>query len=136
MGTWVILSHSIWLRQGVSRLSGTGHLPRQRDLSVPIAQTPDDLIGRVDVIILNFFDSDAVESVMAGPDGLFSGNCTGKIIYRYHDKPFRTGPCNSIPMAREHGAIYLECPVLRSVVPASQGNLTVIVSGDSEPMNP
>lgn len=104
---------------------------KARDLNVPIAQTPKDLIGCVDVIILNFFDSDAVESVMAGPDGLFSGNCTGKIIFDTTTNHFgRVLAFHTY--AREHGAVYLECPVLSSVVPASQGNLTVIVSGDRE----
>lgn len=107
-----------------NRTSGKAH-----DLGVPVAQTPGDLIGRVDVAILNLFDSDAVESVLAGPDGILSGNCTGKIIIDTTTNHF-TRVAGFHNRVREHGAVYLECPVLGSVVPASQGKLTILASGD------
>jgi 3-hydroxyisobutyrate dehydrogenase len=115
--------------QGISLTVWNRTPAKARDLNVPIAQTPKDLIGRVDVVILNLFDSDAVDAVMAGPDGLFSGPCAGKIIIDTTTNHFGRVP-GFYARAREHGAVYLECPVLGSVVPASQGKLTVLVSGD------
>ena len=70
------LGHTIAQRlveQGVSLTVWNRTLAKADDLKVPIAKSPQDLIGRVDVIILNLFDSDAVESVLTGPDGLLSG---------------------------------------------------------------
>ncbi len=128
------LGHTIAQRlveQGVSLTVWNRTLAKADDLKVPIAKSPQDLIGRVDVIILNLFDSDAVESVLTGPDGLLSGPCAGKIIIDTTTNHFgRVLAFHTL--VREHGAIYLECPVLGSVVPASQGKLTVLVSGDQK----
>ncbi|HVP97361.1 NAD(P)-dependent oxidoreductase [Methanoregula sp.] len=99
------------------------------DLGVPVATSPRDLIGHADIVIINLFDSDAVEGVLSGTEGLFSGSCSGKIIIDTTTNHFgRVGAFYA--HAREHGCTYLECPVLGSVVPASQGKLTVLVSGD------
>ena len=98
------------------------------DLGVPVASNPAELINKVDVVILNLFDSEAVESVLSGKNGLLSGNCKGKIIVDTTTNHFESAVrfhsvvCGS-------GASYLECPVLGSVGPASQGALTVLVSG-------
>jgi 3-hydroxyisobutyrate dehydrogenase len=99
------------------------------DLGIPVVTSPKDLVGRVDIVIINLFDSDAVDSVLSGPGGVFSGSCAGKIIIDTTTNHFgRVGEFYA--RAREHGATYLECPVLGSVVPASQGKLTILVSGD------
>jgi len=115
--------------QGVSLTVWNRTPAKAADLGVPVAQSPSDLVGRVDVVILNLFDSDAVASVLAGPDGLFSGSCAGKIIIDTTTNHFGR-VCEFHTLVREHGATYLECPVLGSVVPASQGKLTILVSGD------
>jgi len=99
------------------------------DLGVDIATTPAELIAKANITFLNLFDSYAVESVVFGKDGFIEESLHEKIIIdtttnhfqkviEFHEKLF------------ERGAIYLEAPVLGSVVPASQGNLTVLVSGD------
>ena len=96
---------------------------------MPVAETPEALADRADIIFLNLFDSDAVASVLEGSDGIFSRECTGKIIIDTTTNHFGR-VLSFYRMARVHGATYFECPVLGSVVPASQGNLTVLVSGD------
>jgi len=99
------------------------------DLGVPIAASPKDLAASVDIVIINLFDSDAVEAILTGPEGLLSGPCAGKVIIDTTTNHFgRVGEFYA--RAREHGATYLECPVLGSVIPASQGKLTILVSGD------
>ena len=99
------------------------------DLGVPIAASPKDLAASVDIVIINLFDSDAVEAILTGPEGLLSGPCAGKVIIDTTTNHFgRVG--DFYARAREHGATYLECPVLGSVIPASQGKLTILVSGD------
>ncbi|MFZ0005849.1 MAG: NAD(P)-dependent oxidoreductase [Methanoregula sp.] len=128
------LGHSIaahLVEQGVSLTVWNRTAAKADDLGMQGAKSPGDLISRVDVVILNLFDSDAVASVLAGKDGLFSGSCKGKIIIDTTTNHFaRVVEFHSL--VREHGATYLECPVLGSVVPASQGKLTVLVSGDEQ----
>ncbi|RXE57034.1 6-phosphogluconate dehydrogenase [Methanoculleus taiwanensis] len=100
-------------------------------LGLPVAENPAALIGGADIVILSLFDSDAVESVLTSPDGLLAGDCAGKIVVDTSTNHFeRVAAFHGI--VREHGASYLEAPVLGSVVPASQGALTVLVSGDAD----
>jgi 3-hydroxyisobutyrate dehydrogenase len=78
---------------------------------------------------MNLFDSAAVEAVLAGKDGLLKSDCTGKIIIDTTTNHFELATYFH-ELLKKHGGSYLESPVLGSVVPASQGALTVLVSGD------
>ena len=94
-----------------------------------MAATPADLIRKVDVVFLNLFDSHAVESVVFGEYGFAEQNLQNKIIIDTTTNHFQ----KVIEFHRRlstKGAHYLEAPVLGSVVPASQGNLTVLISGE------
>ena len=101
------------------------------DLGVPIAESPAALISQVDILFMNLFDSSAVESVIAGKDGLIKGDCNGKIIVDTTTNHFELVAVFHEILRKQH-AFYLESPVLGSVVPASQGTLTVLVSGERE----
>jgi 3-hydroxyisobutyrate dehydrogenase len=101
------------------------------DLGVPVAESPAKLVSSVDVLFLNLFDSDAVAAVMTGRDGLLEGDCKDKVIVDTTTNHF--GRVDDFyRMMQEKGASYLESPVIGSVVPASQGTLTVLVSGKKE----
>lgn len=96
---------------------------------VEIASNPAKLASTCDIIILNLFDSIAVRDVIAGTDGLFETDCRGKIIIDTTTNHFaQVGPFYGL--IEDAGGKYLEAPVLGSVVPASQGALTMLVSGD------
>jgi len=96
----------------------------------PVAATPAELISQVPVVFVCLADSNAVEVVLRGKDGLLAGDCGGKLIIdttTNHHVPvtlFHT-------LARQKGAAYLEAPVAGSVVPAAGGALTVLVSGEA-----
>lgn len=111
---------SVWNRT-VGKSAGMG---------VPVEENPRQLVAHTDVVILNLFDSTAVKSVLEGPDGLFGGDCTGKIIIDTTTNHFED-VLGFHRLVAEHGAMYLECTLLGSVVPASQGALTILVSGDA-----
>jgi 3-hydroxyisobutyrate dehydrogenase len=102
---------------------------KAHDLEAEWAENPAELISQTDIVFLCLFDSAAVAEVAQGEKGLLSGDLRGKIIIdntTNHFEPvlrFHT-------MFREKGAFYIEAPVLGSVVPASQGNLTVLASGE------
>lgn len=98
-------------------------------LEAGIAETPSHLLPDNDIIFVNLFDSGAVQSVMSGKGGLLEGDCRGKIIIDTTTNHFDSvGGFHELCEVR--GARYLEAPVLGSVVPASEGKLTVLVSGD------
>jgi 3-hydroxyisobutyrate dehydrogenase len=99
------------------------------DLGVPIADTPSQLAQRHQVILLNLFDSNAVRSVLAGRDGLLGTDLSGKVIIDTTTNHF-TEVVAFHSILKECGARYVEAPVLGSVVPASQGNLVILVSGE------
>lgn len=101
------------------------------DLGVNMAATPADLIQNVDIVFLNLFDSFAAESVMFGEHGFIENDLKGKIIIDTTTNHFQK-VVEFYEKLSPRGAYYLEAPVLGSVVPASQGNLTVLVSGEKE----
>lgn len=99
------------------------------DLGVKIADNPASLISEVEILFMNLFDSAAVEAVIAGKEGILKGECKGKIIIDTTTNHFELVMLFH-EILRKHEASYLESPVLGSVVPASQGTLTVLVSGE------
>ena len=99
------------------------------DLGVKIADSPASLISEVEILFMNLFDSSAVEAVIAGKEGIIKGECKGKIIIDTTTNHFELVMLFH-EILRKHEASYLESPVLGSVVPASQGALSVLVSGD------
>jgi 3-hydroxyisobutyrate dehydrogenase len=104
------------------------------DLGIPVAKTPRELVDNSDIVIMNLFDSDAVDAVMNGSDGLLSGDCRGTVIIDTTTNHFERVLVFHA-QARACGARYLECPVLGSVIPASAGKLTVLVSGEKSAFN-
>ncbi|NMC42430.1 MAG: NAD(P)-dependent oxidoreductase [candidate division Zixibacteria bacterium] len=102
---------------------------RAEGLRAKAAKSPADLAGQCDVIFLCLFDSEAVREVFTGPEGLLSGNCRGKVIVDCTTNHFEAVP-GFYGLAAQAGAIYLEAPVLGSVVPASQGELTIVAGGN------
>jgi 3-hydroxyisobutyrate dehydrogenase len=116
--------------QGIDLVVWNRTAEKAADLGVPVAKSPADLISQTDVVFLNLFDSNAVAAVLDGENGLLRGNCHGKIIVDTTTNHFDSVP-RFYEDVKQHGACYLETPVLGSVVPASNGALTVLVSGDN-----
>jgi len=75
------------------------------------------------------FDSKAVHSVLSSENGLLAGDVSGKIIVDLTTNHFKDVMVFH-ELCNQAGCIYLEAPVLGSVVPASQGALTVLISGN------
>ncbi|PWB76332.1 NAD(P)-dependent oxidoreductase [candidate division GN15 bacterium] len=93
--------------------------------------SPREVADRTQFVFLNLFDSPAVQQVLNGPEGLLSGSCRGKTIVDTTTNHFRTVLSFHESVAAA-GGVYLEAPVLGSVVPASQGALTMLVSGQRD----
>ena len=103
-------------------------------LGFPVADTPAALIADVPAVLLCLADSDAVEVVLRGKNGLLSGDCAGKLIIdttTNHHAPVLLFH----ELCRQKSARYVEAPVAGSVVPASEGKLVVMASGEKRDIN-
>ena len=102
---------------------------RATGLSAELVASPEEVAQAADIIFLCLFDSQAVYNVLHGEAGLLSTDLSGKIIVDTTTNHF-----NAAGMFHEqcHDAdgTYLEVPVQGSVIPASQGALTLLISGD------
>jgi 3-hydroxyisobutyrate dehydrogenase len=101
------------------------------NLGGEIAESPAALVTKVPIVFLGLFDSDSVSSVLTGKDGLVEGDCSEKIIVDTTTNHFES-VIGFHELLRKRRACYLEAPVMGSVVPALQGNLSVLVSGDKK----
>ena len=98
---------------------------------LPVANTPSEIATRCDTIILNLFHSQAVREVLTGQSGLLSGGIKGKTIIDTTTNHFHEVLEFHAAIDKDGGS-YLEAPVLGSVIPATQGTLTILVSGAHE----
>ncbi len=95
----------------------------------PHALSPRELISKCELVFTCLFDSSAVREVLMAPDGILSGDCNGKIIIDLTTNHFeQVLPFHQ--MCHNKNLSYLESPVLGSVVPATNGVLSVVVSGN------
>lgn len=116
------------LSEGVELVVWNRTKEKALDLGTAIAESPADLVSKTEIIFLNLFDSTAVESIIVGKEGLLKGDCQGKIIVDTTTNHFELVAYFHKAL-KDYGVSYLEAPVLGSVIPASQGALTVLVSG-------
>ena len=102
---------------------------KAEDMQVDVACSPLSVASKAEIIFLCMFGSDAVHSIFSQENGLLSGEISEKIIVDLSTNHFRDVLIFH-ELCRKAGAIYLETPVLGSVVPAEQGALTILISGD------
>jgi len=117
------------ISEGIELMVWNRTREKASDLGALIADSPAALVFQVEILFMNLFDSAAVEAVLVGKDGILKADCTGKIIIDTTTNHFEL-VAYFHELLRKHGGFYLESPVLGSVVPASQGALTVLVSGE------
>ncbi|MEZ4388596.1 MAG: NAD(P)-dependent oxidoreductase [Candidatus Krumholzibacteriia bacterium] len=113
---------------GVSLTVWNRTAERARQTGLSVAASPAALISQAPAVLLCLADSDAVEVVLRGQQGLLAGACTGKLIIDLttnHPAPVRLFH----ELCRQKGARYVEAPVAGSVVPARAGKLVAMLSG-------
>lgn len=99
-------------------------------LGVEFEETPALLASRADVIFFSLFDSEAVETVLAGPDGLLEGPCQGRIVVDTTTNRVEAVRGFYGLLAAKGGA-YMEAPVLGSVPQAERGELSFLLGVDT-----
>ena len=119
------------LSQGVDLIVWNRTKEKALSLGTEVANSPADLISKVDKVIVIVFDSKASEEVIFGSKGLVKGPIEGKTVidlttnhYAYAEIAYEE--------LKKLGANYLDSPVLGSVIPAKKGELTAVVGGDEE----
>ncbi|HXX53100.1 MAG TPA: NAD(P)-dependent oxidoreductase [Thermodesulfovibrionales bacterium] len=117
------------ISEGVELVVWNRTREKAADLEAHVADSPAALLSQVEMLFMNLFDSAAVETVLAGKEGILKGDCTGKIIIDTTTNHFELAAYFH-ELLKKHAGFYLESPLLGSVIPASQGALTVLVSGD------
>ncbi len=114
--------------QGIKLTVWNRSIEKAKGLRAEVASSPKELGEKVDLVFICLFDSEAVNEVVSGAKGLMRGGFIGKTVVDLTTNHFK-----EVDEIRNYvtklGALYLEAPVAGSVIPASEGNLTVFVSG-------
>ena len=128
--------------QMVNRLLDKGHVVtgynRTRskaqwliDRGMKFADSPREVSAAADVTLMMVTNTEAVKSVVDGPDGLLAGLGAGKFLIDMST----VSPAASRALAsrvREKGADMVDAPVSGSVTTLQQGKLSVMVAGRRE----
>ncbi len=99
------------------------------NIKAEVAVSPAEVVKQCSVIILNLFDSDAVHDVMVAENGLLSVDGSNNVIIDTTTNNFNAVLTFS-EMFENNNFKYLEAPVIGSVVPALNGQLTSVIGGE------
>lgn len=95
------------------------------------AETAGDVVSQSDVVILMLPNSDIVESVLTGPDGVLAGARPGTLfVDMSSSEPLRTRALAEVVDAA--GSRLIDAPVSGGVKGAVAGTLTIMVGGAEE----
>ncbi|WP_158828116.1 NAD(P)-dependent oxidoreductase [Mucilaginibacter lacusdianchii] len=84
-----------------------------------------------EVILVMVSDDKAAKEIFTGPDGLLSGNVSGKLFINVSTVSPKTSKFLN-ESCRNKGAEFLEAPVSGSVKPAQDGTLIILVGGSEQ----
>ena len=118
------------ISQGEELVIWNRTIEKGRGMAAELADCPKQVAQRSNVIFLNLFDSVAVRAVLTSDGGLLDGDIAGKLVIDTTTNHF-SDVLGFHELCSKKGCRYLEAPVLGSVVPASQGNLVILVSGEA-----
>lgn len=95
-----------------------------------VAATPAALAAESETVITILTDAKAIESVYQGPQGLLSGNVSGKLFVEMST----VRPETAVALAskvKQKGAAMIDCPVGGTVGPAKDGRLFGFAGGEA-----
>ena len=108
-----------------------GALEQAKENGVEIAQSPLELGERCNPVITIVPNSDVVEDVVLGPDGVIQGAGDGDVLIDMTT----AYPMSTIKVAKTlaaRGIRMLDAPVSGGIIGAEKGTLSIIVGGDIE----
>jgi 3-hydroxyisobutyrate dehydrogenase len=95
------------------------------------AATPAELASQVDTVITILTNADSIDAVYRGPDGLLSGDLSGKLFIEMST----VRPVTEEKLAtdiRAKGGAMVDAPVGGTTGPAREGKLVGVIGGDDE----
>lgn len=111
---------------------------RTRDKTKPLveagaseAATPADLARQVDTVITILTNAESIDAVYRGPDGLLSGDVSGKLFIEMST----VRPVTEEKLAadiRAKGGAMVDAPVGGTTGPAKEGKLVGVIGGSDE----
>jgi 3-hydroxyisobutyrate dehydrogenase len=113
--------------QGVPLTLWNRTLDKAKNFGLPYTNTLAQLFEENEVVFLCLRDSLAVEEVLKEVEP----NLSGKVVVDTTTNSY-FNVLKFHKFVQNRGGVYLECPVLGSVIPAERGELTILVSGDEE----
>jgi 3-hydroxyisobutyrate dehydrogenase len=99
------------------------------DAGAKVAATPAALAGAVETVLTILTDTNAVEQVYSGKDGLLSADVKGKLFIEMSTVPPATNKA-SAEKTRAKGGVFVECPVGGTIGPARQGKLLGLMGAE------
>ena len=117
------------ISEGVDLVVWNRTIEKAQGLGAEVSNSPAALVSEAPIVFLNLFDSNAVSEVLQGPEGVLLGRCKDKLIIDTTTNHFDDVE-KFHKLVSSEGGQYLEANVLGSVVPATQGALTILVSGE------
>jgi 3-hydroxyisobutyrate dehydrogenase len=94
------------------------------------AATPEQLIGQVEIVLTMVSDDQAIRDIFRGDNGLLKAGTTGKLFINM--STVSPGISKEIAAAcEEQGSQYLDAPVSGSVKQAQEGQLVIMVGGNT-----
>ncbi len=94
-----------------------------------VAASPAELASACEAVITLLTDGTAIDAVYNGPNGLLSGDVTGKLFIEMSTVAPKV-ETDLAPKARAKGATFVECPVGGSTTPARQGKLLGLMGAE------
>jgi 3-hydroxyisobutyrate dehydrogenase len=107
----------------------------QKEIGVKVAERVAALPQDANVIISMLTNDAAVREVYEGPEGIFQAAKTNGLIVIDMSTVSPDTTWELAEIARQKGISYLDAPVSGSVTPAAEGQLVIMVGGDSESFN-
>ncbi len=95
------------------------------------AQSPREVSDRSDIIVIMVSDASALKQLLIMPDGILDSDLQGRTVINMST----IGPDDSrkfAEMVRARGGSFLDAPVSGSVKPAQDGQLIILVGGETD----
>jgi 3-hydroxyisobutyrate dehydrogenase len=93
--------------------------------------SPAEVAAQSEAVITILTDGKAIDDVYNGPNGLLSGDVTGKLFIEMSTVPPKV-ETDLAPKVRAKGAAMVECPVGGSTTPARKGQLLGLMGAEPD----
>lgn len=95
------------------------------------AKSPADVAAICEGVFLCVTDTDAVEQIVFGADGIAAGNASGKVLVDHSTIHPERSRLMASRLRAEKGMAWVDAPVTGGSIGAREGTLTILVGGET-----